>query len=111
MKTLPKGELLAPTMWNSPKTQIPIGVWKGGEQGLNKSLPNYKTSFDSFQLFWPTHLLKRFLIKTNKYAILELEGGGKGEGTFELEQAYYAWTWSFHWACHVHGHKKDTTHQ
>jgi hypothetical protein len=65
-----KGKLFAPTMWNSPKTQIPIGVWKGGEQGLSKYLPNYKTPFDSFQLFWPTHSLKRFLIMTNKYAIL-----------------------------------------
>jgi len=49
-------------------------------QGLNKFLPNNKTPFDSFQLFWPTHLLKRFLIMINKYAILESEGGGTRGG-------------------------------
>jgi hypothetical protein len=58
MEDLPYEELFANNMWNSPNTQIPLVVWKGGEQGLSIFLPQYETPLDFFFLFGPTNILK-----------------------------------------------------
>ncbi len=76
MEDLPYEELFANNMWNSPNIQIPLVVWKGGEQGLSIFLTQWETPLDFFFLFGPTNILKRLCVMTNIYAIQELEGGG-----------------------------------
>jgi hypothetical protein len=76
MEDLPYEKLFANNMWNSPNTQIPLVVSKGGEQGLSIFLPQYETPPNFFFLFGPTNILKRLCVMNNIYAIQELEGGG-----------------------------------